>query len=64
MAKKVKDLFRSKVAKKARHGHDFGKKNNSHTGFNALVHKLEKGGKSEESAKKIAGAQFWKQVKK
>ena len=49
---------RSKIVKKAKKGHDFGKKGK---GFDKLVSKLERGGKSEESAKKIAGAQFWKQ---
>ena len=41
-----------------------GKKNKKGTGFNSLTHKLEKEGKSKESAKKIAGSQFWKQIKK
>ena len=58
---KLSDVVRSKIVKKAEKGHDFGKKNKKGTGFDSLVNKLEKGGKSASSAKKIAGAQFWKQ---
>ena len=68
MAKSIKELFskkqRSNIVKKAEKGHDFGKKNKKGTGFNSLTNKLEKEGKSKESAKKIAGAQFWKNIKK
>lgn len=61
---KLSDVVRSKIVKKAEKGHDFGKKNKKGTGFNSLVHKLQSEGKSAESAKKIAGAQFWKQMGK
>jgi len=53
---------KSKIAKEARKGHDFGKKNvKGKTGFKAVVANAEKEGKSASSAKKIAGAAFWKQ---
>lgn len=67
MSKTIKEVLshkdRSKIVKKARKGHDFGKKNSNGGGFDRMVNKLEKEGKSKESAKKIAGAQFWKQMK-
>ncbi len=61
---KLSDIVKSDVVKKAKKGHDFGKKNKKGTGFKSLTHKLEKEGKSKGSAKKIAGAQFWKQEAK
>ena len=61
---KLSEIVKSDVVKKVRKGHDFGKKNKKGTGFKSLTHKLEKEGKSKESAKKIAGSQFWKQIKK
>ena len=69
MAKSIKELMskskRSEIVKKARKGHDFGKPNRGGKhGFKHLVNKLESEGKSLESAKKIAGAQFWKQESK
>lgn len=48
---------KSEIVKKAKHGHDFGKKGK---GFDKIVSKAEKSGYPEETAKKIAGAVFWK----
>lgn len=58
---KLSDVVKSKIVKKAEKGHDFGKKGK---GFDKLTSKLEKEGKSKKSANKIAGAQFWKQMRK
>lgn len=53
---------RSHIVKQAKAGHDFGKGNKKgKTGFANVVNKAEKEGYSANSAKKIAGAQFWKQ---
>jgi hypothetical protein len=48
---------KSEIVKKAKHGYDFGKKGK---GFDKIVSKAEKSGYPEETAKKIAGAIFWK----
>lgn len=65
MAKSISELLskkkRSAIVKKAKYGHDFGKKGK---GFDKLTSKLESQGKSASSAKKIAGSQFWKQMGK
>lgn len=53
---------RSKVVKEAKDGKDFGKKNKpGKTGFESVVAKAEKEYHSSKIAKKVAGAQFWKQ---
>lgn len=57
---KLSEIVKSNIVKKAKKGHDFGKKGK---GFDKLTSKLEKEGKSANSAKKIAGSQFWKQMR-
>lgn len=53
---------RSKIAKEARHGHDFGKKNKKgKTGFQSVVQKAMKEYHNKAEAEKVAGAAFWKQ---
>lgn len=62
---KVKDLLnkksRSKIAKQAKAGHDFGKKNvKGKTGFQAVENKAAKEYGSKEAGKRIAASIFWK----
>lgn len=52
---------KSAIVKSAKKGKDFGKKGK---GFDAMVNAIEKSGKTALSAKKIAGAQFWRSQKK
>lgn len=60
---KLSDVVKSKIVKKAKKGHDFGKKNSKKTGFKAVVKNAEKEGVSKKGAQKIAGAEFWKQMR-
>ena len=54
---------KSSVAKKASAGKNIGKSGPG-TGFKNLVSKLKGQGKSSESAKKIAAAAMWKNIKR
>lgn len=54
-------MSKSTVAKKAKKGKDFGKKNNGKTtGFNAVAAKASKAYGSPTAGKKVAGAMFQK----
>jgi hypothetical protein len=60
--KNIKEVLskakRSKIVKQAKKGHDFGKKG---AGFKKVEEEAEKEYGNEETAKKVAGAAFWKQ---
>lgn len=56
---------KSKAVKQAKAGKDFGKKNvPGKTGFGAVEANAKKEGMSDASAQKVAGAVFWKKVKR
>lgn len=52
---------KSDIVKKAKAGKDFGKKG---AGFEKIVKNAEKSGYDEKTAQKIAGASFWKNLKR
>ena len=52
---------KSDIVKKAKAGKDFGKKG---AGFEKIVKNAEKSGYAEKTAQKIAGASFWKNLKR
>lgn len=49
---------RSKIVKKAKKGHDFGKKGKN---FDKIANKAAKEYGSKEAGDRVAGAIFWKQ---
>ena len=57
----LSDKEKSDIVKKAKAGKDFGKKG---AGFEKIVKNAEKSGYDEKTAQKIAGASFWKNLKR